>query len=122
MMRAVLLAAAFALAGPAAAEPDAAPTPGAGMDVLHYQVKLRPYLLGRSLSGETEITVRSTTEPLRELVFSGNALSMDFATVDGRPVRAELRDRGWVIALPRPLARVGRRCCGRATTACPGAA
>jgi aminopeptidase N len=105
MMRAVLLAAAFALAGPAAAEPDAAPTPGAGMDVLHYQVKLRPYLLGRSLSGETEITVRSTTEPLRELVFSGNALSMDFATVDGRPVSAELRDRGWVIALPRPLAR-----------------
>ncbi|MBW3618520.1 MAG: M1 family peptidase, partial [Proteobacteria bacterium] len=58
-----------------------APTPGAGMDVVHYQVRLRPYILGRSLSGETEITLRSTQEGLREAAFSANALTIDQASV-----------------------------------------
>lgn len=91
--------------GPTAA---AKPSPGAGMDVLDYSVRLRPYLAGRAVSGETAVTFRSTQEPLREIAFSANALSMDKATIDGRPVRAELRDGAWVFQLPRPL-RPGQR-------------
>ncbi|MBW3560257.1 MAG: hypothetical protein KY449_10915, partial [Proteobacteria bacterium] len=75
---------------------------GAGIDVVHYQVRLRPYVLGRSLSGETEITLRSMQEGLREVSFSANALTIDQASVGGRPVRAELRDGAWVFPLPRP--------------------
>jgi aminopeptidase N len=44
-------------------------------------------------------------EGAREVVFSGNALAVDSASLDGRPVRAELRDETWVFHLPRPLAR-----------------
>lgn len=97
---ALLLAAAFGSGAAAQAR-----APGAGVDVAHYEVRLRPYLLGRSLSGETEITVRSLEDGLGELVFSGNALTIDAASVDGRPVRAEVRDGAWVFPLPRPLPR-----------------
>ena len=82
-----------------------AQAPGAGMDVVHYEVRLRPYFLGRSVSGETEITVRSEQQALDELVFSGNALTIDAASIGGRPVRAELRNGAWVFRLPQPLAR-----------------
>ena len=75
------------------------------MDVVRYQVRLRPDFPGRSLSGETEITVRSEEAGLRELTFTANALSIDAASVDGRPVRAEKRGTAWVFPLPRPLKR-----------------
>jgi aminopeptidase N len=91
-----------AAATPALGQPSA---PGVGMDVVHYAVELRPYFLGRSLSGETEITVRSTQDSLRELVFSGNALSVNGATAGGRRVRVEKRAGAWVFHLPQPVRR-----------------
>ena len=80
-------------------------SPGAGVDVIHYEVRLRPDFLGRSVSGETEITFRSLQDGPREVAFSANALTIDSASVAGRPVRAELRDGAWVFHLPRPLVR-----------------
>jgi aminopeptidase N len=101
---AVLLGLAIAAlsAAPASAQ---APTPGLGMDVVSYEVRLRPYFLGRSVSGETTISVRSLQDGLSELAFSGNALTVDSATVDGRTVRPVLRDGAWVVPLPQPVAR-----------------
>ena len=100
-MRFLLAVAASALLASAAA----AEAPGAGMDVVRYHVHLRPYFLGRSVSGETEITVRARAGGLRELVFSGNALTIDAASVAGQPIRPELRGGSWVFPLPKPLAR-----------------
>ena len=99
---------AFAWAGLAAAllgSPAVAEAPGAGVDVIRYDVRLRPYILGRSVSGETEITVRIEGEDVRELTFSGNALAVDAASIGGRPVRAALRDGAWVFPLPKPVRR-----------------
>ena len=84
---------------------DAQPFPTPGVDVVHYEVRLRPYLIGRSVSGETEITVRSLQDGVREVAFSANVLTVDGASVAGRPIRAELRDGAWVFHLARPLAR-----------------
>jgi aminopeptidase N len=75
------------------------------MDVLRYQVRLRPYFLGRSVSGETKITILSLEDGLRELTFTANALSVHAATVNGHPVRAEKRAGAWAFTLPRPVDR-----------------
>jgi len=83
----------------------AQPSQTAAVDVVHYEVRLRPYLLGRSISGETAITFRGLQDGAREVAFSANALTIDSASVEGRPVRTELRDGAWVFHLPRPLAR-----------------
>lgn len=90
------------------------PAPSESVDVVAYQVRLRPYFLGRALSGETAIRFRSERDGLQEVSFSGNALSIDSATVDGRPAAAELKNGGWVFRLPKPLAR-GRTAVLKAT-------
>jgi hypothetical protein len=95
-----VLAALLLSAASARAEAQAA-----GVDVIHYDVRLRPYFLGGSVSGETEITLRSTSDDLREIAFSGNALTIDSASLAGRSVRTELREGAWVFHLPRPLPR-----------------
>lgn len=82
----------------------AQPSPPAGVDMIHYAVRLRPSFLGRSVSGETEITFRTPRDAPREITFSANALTFDSASVAGQPVRTELRDGAWVLHLPRPPA------------------
>jgi aminopeptidase N len=85
------------------ANAHAQPSP-ADVDVIHYEVRLRPDFPGRSVRGETEITFRTTRDVQREVAFSANALTIDSASVAGRP---ELRDGAWVFHLPRPPARGG---------------
>ncbi|MBD0319581.1 MAG: M1 family peptidase, partial [Gemmatimonadetes bacterium] len=81
----------------------AQPAP-AYVDVIHYEVRLRPSFAGRSVSGETEITFRAPREGQREVAFSANALTIDSASVAGRPVRTELRGGEWVFHLPAEAA------------------
>ncbi len=83
----------------------AQPSPAPDVDVIHYEVRLRPDFPGRSVSGETEITFRATRDGLREVAFSANALTVDSASVAGRPVQTELRDGARVFYLPQPSAR-----------------
>ena len=105
-MRHVLAAIAALLGGPTATEAASgehgAPT---AVDVIRYDVRLRPYLPGRVISGETAITFRNLQEGAREVAFSANALTVDAASVAGRPVRAALRDGAWVFAFPERIAR-----------------
>ena len=81
----------------------AAEPPGAGQDVEHYEVTLRPDFEAHALAGRTAITVRSRRDGLDALTFTPNRLVIDAATVDGRV--APLRETAGALtfALPRPL-------------------
>ena len=88
----------------ASASPEAV-VPGAGFEVERYAVSLTPNLTDKSVAGTESITVRSTRDGLRSVVFSPNALIVDRATVNGRAARVTSGESGIAIALPTPLAR-----------------
>jgi hypothetical protein len=98
---------ALMLASPAEAQQ---PPAGQGVDVVHYEVRLRPYLLGRAVSGQTEITLRGVEEGAREVVFSGNALAVDSASLDGRPVARSCGTRRGCSTCRGRWRGGGRRC------------
>jgi aminopeptidase N len=82
-----------------------AAAPGDGFDVTRYDLALTPDIQNRTVAGREVITLRATVDRLQRLSFSGNALSIDTATLDGAPVTA--RSQGDVLDfdLPKPLAR-----------------
>lgn len=88
-------------AGPALAIEE----PGEGFDVLGYAVALTPDIGNRTVGGHEIITLRATDDRLPRLAFSGNALSIDSATLDGVP--ADVVTEGGVLAIKpaKPLAR-----------------
>lgn len=86
----------------------AAAAPGEGFDVERYDLALTPDVQNQTVAGREVITLRATGEGLQRLSFSGNALSIDAATLDGAPVAATIRDGRLEIDLPAPLLR-GRR-------------
>jgi len=79
--------------------------PGEGFDVTHYALALTPDIQNRTLSGREVITLRATKDRLRSLIFSGSALSIDSATLDGVPVVVETGEETLSIRLAEPLAR-----------------
>jgi len=79
--------------------------PGEGFDVTHYALALTPDIQNRTLSGREVITLRTTKDRLRSLTFSGSALSIDSATLDGVPVVVETGEETLSIRLAEPLAR-----------------
>jgi len=79
--------------------------PGEGFDVTHYALALTPDIQNRTLSGREVITLRTTKDRLRSLIFSGSALSIDSATLDGVPVVVETGEETLSIRLAEPLAR-----------------
>ena len=83
----------------------AAPAPGDGFDVLSYHLALTPNLHTRTVAGRETITLRATDDQLQRLSFSGNALSIDSATLDGAPVVASHDGDLLGFNLPKPLAR-----------------
>jgi aminopeptidase N len=89
------------LSSPARAEPG----PGDGFDVLRYQLALTPDVQTRTVAGREVITLRATGDHLQSLGFSGNALSIDSATLDGVPVTVRSEGERLDFDLPRPLAR-----------------
>jgi len=83
----------------------AASAPGDGFDVTGYHLSLTPDIQNRTVAGHEVITLRATLDRLQRLSFSGNALSIDNATLDGAPVT--VRSEGAVLTfdLPKPLPR-----------------
>ena len=77
--------------------------PGAGFHVVRYDLDLIPNLQGKSLSGQEVITLRSLTEGLRTVVFSGNALTIDSATINGRSVQFSAASHVLSLELPDAL-------------------
>ncbi len=96
----------FAASG-AAAQP-APIVPGEGFEVERYTVALRPDLATRAMSGAETIVVRSASDRLARLSFTGNALRISEATVDGKPVEVSASKDAIVFPLPRVLGK-GRR-------------
>jgi len=97
-----LAALALAVARAGAAGPAEA-VPGAGIDVQHYALTLRPDFATRRIAGTATIDFLSTSDGLQEVVFTANALGVTRASVDGAAVAASRRADGWAFALPRPL-------------------
>ncbi|CAN5449575.1 M1 family aminopeptidase [soil metagenome] len=82
---------------------DAAP--GEGFDVTRYDLALTPDIQNRTVAGREVITLRVTGDRLQQLVFTGNALSIDSATLDGAPVTVSAQGEVLNFDLARPLAR-----------------
>ena len=68
------------------AMPSRAAEPGAGFHVIKYALALSPDLASKTVAGTETILLRSETHDLRQIVFSGNALIMDSATLNGKAV------------------------------------
>ena len=119
----------LAAASSAEAQP-ATIAPGHGFEVERYAVALRPDLATTAVSGTETIVVRGTSDRVAQLAFSGNALRISGATVDGTPVQVSSTREAIVFTLPQAL-RKGRQATlrfrfdgtpGRGLTAAAGAA
>lgn len=79
--------------------------PGAGFDVTSYKLALTPDIKNKTVVGRETVAFRPTVDGLQRLSFSGNALSIDRATLNGVAVAHTLRGDILHFDLPRPLAR-----------------
>ncbi|WP_395391235.1 M1 family metallopeptidase [Novosphingobium sp. BL-8A] len=78
--------------------------PGDGFEVTRYALALTPDIPNKTLAGRETITLRITAEDVRLLSFSGNALIIDSAAVDGIPVA--INQHGSLdFTLPHPRSR-----------------
>lgn len=98
-MRTLLFAALFA--SPAFADP----TLGAGFDVESYELALTPDMLNQTVAGRETIRFRVIDDGLKQLSFSGNALTIDSATINGVPVSSASKGGSLTFDLPTPIAR-----------------
>jgi aminopeptidase N len=79
------------------------PTPTASFDVKSYDLTLTPDVQNATVAGRETIRLRANYDGLKELTFSGNALTIDSATVEGIPVLATMAGEGLSFELARPL-------------------
>ncbi len=75
---------------------------GEGFHVLRYELDLMPDLQAKSVNG-TEIVHLSATADLTSLMFSGNALTIDSASFNGKSVPVVSTAHTVSIDLPAPL-------------------
>ena len=81
---------------------------GEGFDVLRYDLAVSPDIAHGTLAARETISLRITGDNVRQLAFSANALTIDSAVLDGRPV-ALSRTGGMLAFVPSaPLSR-GRK-------------
>jgi aminopeptidase N len=111
IIRTILLASllAGAAAAPSASGPEVS-APGDGFDVISYALALTPDVQGKTIAGRETIALRATTDGVRRLRFSGNALTIVDAALDGAIVRHGIRDGAleFELAAPLPQARIVR--------------
>ncbi|MCT8002815.1 M1 family aminopeptidase [Sphingomonas sanguinis] len=79
--------------------------PGDGFEVSRYSVALTPNIPNKTIAGREMVTLRPTVDGIQRLIFSGNALVIDSATIDDMPVVHDLRGDALGFDLPRPLRR-----------------
>jgi aminopeptidase N len=77
--------------------------PGVGFHVVRYDLDLNPNLQSKSLSGAEVIKFRSLTDGLRTMAFSGNSLTIDSVTMNGRPVHVSIAQHTISLELPEAL-------------------
>jgi aminopeptidase N len=89
------------------AMPGRAAEPGAGFNVIKYALALTPDLAGKTVVGTETIFFRSETHDLRQIVFSGNALIMDDAKLNGKAVHVSTDHGVLSFSLPDGLEQGG---------------
>lgn len=102
MQRIVILSLLLAAAAGVVAQPVAT-GPGEGFEVRRYDVTLRPDLATTAISGTETMVVRSTSDGLKRLGFSPNALRVSEATLNGKSLNVTSSKDAIVFSLPRPM-------------------
>jgi len=103
MIRTILMALLSGAASQSRAPAADGGAPGGGFDVASFTLSLTPDIRSGTLSGEETIALRATAKGVRQLRFSGNALTIDRAVLDGRPVPHDVRDGVLRFDLATPL-------------------
>lgn len=80
-----------------------ADSPGDGFDVIHYDLAIIPEEQGQLVAGKEKIRFQITADQVRRLTFTGNALTIEEATVDGLPAKAVVSGDALSFDLPEPF-------------------
>ncbi|MBT0668643.1 M1 family peptidase [Novosphingobium profundi] len=80
-------------------------TPGQGFEVLSYDLALTPDIENASVAGHEVIRLRTTEDGVRQFVFTGNALDITQATLDGAPLAPGIESGSLIFRLPKALRR-----------------
>lgn len=91
------------LAFPSTAPPQI--LPGANFVVTSYALGLTPDIGSKSVAGREVLTLRATEDGVRRLDFSGNALTIDQAALDGVSVSGSHQSAVLSFIIPKPLVR-----------------
>jgi len=84
---------------------SAARVPSSAIDVLHYDVEVKPDFDQRTITGRTTIRFRSLEPSLSEVSFSTNAMSVDEARMNGTALRVVRATDSIAVQLSRPVLR-----------------
>ncbi|MBF0863856.1 M1 family peptidase [Gluconobacter sp. R71646] len=79
--------------------------PGSGFEVKKYTLKVKPDIMNGTILGSETILLHMTDNHANSIVFSGNALVIDRATLDGIPVIPVSDADRIVFPMPRTLAK-----------------
>ena len=107
-MRPILITPLLLLASYSAQAQPAIISPGDGFDVARYSVVLRPDMTTTAVAGVETITLDITSDQLKHVAFTTNALKISGATVNDKPVEAISSKDSIAFTLPNVLER-GRR-------------
>lgn len=83
----------------------AAGRPGNGFAVARYSLALTPDIRAKTVAGRETITLHATTDGVRQLNFSANALTIDSAALDGVAIAHTVQGDVLSFDLPGPLRR-----------------
>ncbi len=75
------------------------------IDVVHYDVEVKPDFDQRTITGRTTIRFRSLESSLSEVSFSPNAMSIDEARMNGTALRVVRATDSIAVRLSRPVLR-----------------
>jgi len=75
------------------------------IDVVHYDVEVKPDFDQRTITGRTTIRFRSLEPSLSEVSFSPNAMSIDEARMNGTALRVVRATDSIAVQLSRPVLR-----------------
>ena len=107
-MHPILITPLLLLASYSAQAQPAIISPGDGFDVARYSVVLRPDMTTKAVAGVETITLDITSDQLKHVAFTTNALKISGATVNDKPVEAISSKDSIAFTLPNVLER-GRR-------------
>lgn len=99
--RALICISGISLTGPSFANT----TPSVDFDVTSYNLALTPDIQNKTISGRETIFLHVIDDGLQRLTFTGNALTVDSAVIDGVPVSGRQTGDSFTFNIPSPIPR-----------------